>query len=153
MTVCDRPCADESEPVGDLHALAVRAELQRLLQAQDPGGHQPLQFLPGAVAHVDELALVGDADDRPGPVGHATRTGRARTWPDLRPKCAATGVSPAYRTESLSRNRSLWVLNSMADTATGTAVTYYAGGRPLVARYSRDIIPACASARITDRIE
>src|SRR3954469_12770699 len=44
---------------GDLHALVVGAELQGLLQAEQPRWHQPLEFLAGGLAHVGDLALAG----------------------------------------------------------------------------------------------
>src|SRR6266700_5446350 len=45
-----------------LGALVVRAELQRLLQAEHPRRHQPLQLLGGGGADVGQLALAGDVD-------------------------------------------------------------------------------------------
>src|SRR5215469_16389725 len=45
-----------------LDALVIGAELQRLLQAEQPGRDQPFEFLGGRLAHVGELALSCDVD-------------------------------------------------------------------------------------------
>src|SRR3984957_9441274 len=47
---------------GALPALVVGAEPQRLLQAEQPRRHQPLELLPGRLADVGDLALAGDVD-------------------------------------------------------------------------------------------
>src|SRR5215467_10865230 len=47
---------------GHLGALIVRAELERLLQAQRSRRNQPLKFLSRRLAHVAELLLPRDVD-------------------------------------------------------------------------------------------
>ncbi len=47
---------------GHFDAFVVGAELQRLLEAQQPRRDQPLQFLTSGLADVGELLLLGDVD-------------------------------------------------------------------------------------------
>ena len=62
LLMVQNPLADAQTLGGDLQQLVVRQELQALLQAQDPMGHQAQGLVAAAGPHIGQLLLLADVD-------------------------------------------------------------------------------------------